>query len=464
MGKRSNDRAKKKHTKALKRRARLAARPGKRPAGTGADELQALRDLLRRPANHVWDPSTPRWGLAPPPLPAPPDAAARWWAAPYREGWVALHHRRDDGETELPPLYEIPLATPVAWAGDPVVLEPPDGGHVGWAREPELVGDVVRGAVAVHALVDGGDGLRWGPVVPFEIRREGRRGVLDAGILGGALTDEGVEVTWGDDEPHEIAVAEFLQRFGDVLWRVFEGGPGIDTECRIRALRGDAMVYRRWAVDAVVAHADDDVPGLLRLLRAVGGDVPDPLDEGPLHAMVILAHLGVVEAHPLLLRLARLPNRWLYGQVGDFVTEGFAATLLRTSGGELGGIRALFEDPTVDEWVRSVAADALSAAVEVGMAPRAEVVERMAAVLASPDGFAERGSPVYSAVVNVLEDQRALEWEDRMLEALTSGLVNPSDMSADDVREGLRGARAGADCLRFARTPDVHLWIGRWAG
>ncbi|MBT3220523.1 MAG: DUF1186 domain-containing protein, partial [Proteobacteria bacterium] len=229
-------------------------------------------------------------------------------------------------------------------------------------------------------------------------------------------------------------------------------------------IQGPSPGYKWWAVEDLVHHANEVVPHLIAILDAVLDGARDEDDLGPLYALSLLAHLGVREAHPTLLALARLDDddfEWVFG---DYLTEQFDAALLRTSGGELEGIRKLLCDRKADGYIRSHAADALAVATVLGQAKREEVLALLVSQL-HPDAARDPTSYFWSGVGTTILDMCGVECEEELIRACETKLIDPMHFDAEYAREVLHEERERfpSRCEELATTQDVHRWLGWWA-
>lgn len=474
-----------KHAKAIRRRKKLDARARKdRRRPTASPPVELRREAARPPKPPrppaptrpvrprpwaLWDPGVR--GVNPRRLPAlqtDPGPGPTLYGIPLpHERRIALYARTQDGQTGPVLLGQLPLDQVVTWVEEPPVLRDALASEVSWRTGPRLDGGVVRGDVVVHYLVDTEEGTIWSPVVPIMLTGQGEAREVDVGgEAGGVLRRDGVEWDWGSGGTHVRALCAFLDDQAALLWRVLDGGPGLDAAWRVRALRGPSPIYKHWAVDDVLGLGERAVPPLLAILDGV---LVDPADEeshdvGPFYALSLLAHIGSREAHDRFLALARLPagrfERWF----GGYLTEQFDAALLRTSGGNVDGIVGLVQDRHSDGYLRAQAADALVAAVALGHADRREVLAMLAGQL-QPDASVDPGSYIWSGVGTAILDLHGVGYLDQLVEACESGLIEPLTFSADHVREQL-----GSDpqpyepgCLELVQTQDVHAWIASWA-
>ena len=424
--------------------------------------------VTRRPPQEysVWDPGTGGFGVPTrrPVYESLPGAGPALVAIPFDDRWIALYPRSVDGSAGPVPLAEIPVDQEVAWVDRPARIRDAAVHQVAWSEEPILDGGALRGTIIVHTLVDGEVGAFWSPRIPVEVTGTGGARELYAEVAGGVLRADGLDMNWGTDGTHAWAVSAFLEAEQPLLWRMLHGGPGIDAAWRVGAITGPSSGYKRWAVDALVRHSEGVVPHLLAVLEGILNGVAEPDDVGPLYALSLLAHLRAPEAHAILLRLARLDRDVFEAALRGYLTEQFDAALLRTAGEDLQGIQELLLDRDVHGYLRSHAANALVAAVELERADRTEVLALLASQLDS-SASSDPDSYIWSGVGSALLALHAVEFEQQLVEACESGLVERMHFDAQYVRDRLRADPEPLDsqCLDLARNDDVHRWIGWWA-
>jgi len=476
VARKNASRGRAKHAKAVKRRKKLAQRTSKASASPVASPAPVAPPTRSEPPHRptvnvpaeLWDLSSPL---------ALPERIRRVetldWQGPSILARPIDHGRRvvlylvGPDDTALPtPLRKLPIDEEVAWLSEPPGTREAERHHVAWEGPPALRHEALVGTLVVHTLVSTEDGAVWAPRVPVRIGGGTDEPDVDAGgIAGGALHRNRIDWEWGCDATHVAAVTGFLDQQVPVLWRVLDGEE-LGDGWWVDAIRGPSPVYKSWAVDDLVAHADEAVPQLLALLdEVIDGAVVDPMDRGPLYALGVLAHLGGREAHERLLALARLDADRFEHLFGTYRTEGFAAALLRTCGGDLTGVRELVADRSLDGYVRGQAVEALVGAVALGHVDQSEVVAHLASWL-RPDAAADPDSYVWTAVISGMLDLHAVDHEDVLLDFCAAGFVDPMVLDERSVREGLASEPADLDelsCLELTRSEDVHEWIGWWA-
>ncbi len=128
----------------------------------------------------------------------------------------------------------------------------------------------------------------------------------------------------------------------------------------IDALRPFASKVPTDALDYVRAHWDEAEPVFLAEI-AKKLETPAEADDDALflYAIHLCTEMRCAKAFPFFVRIARLPNLLLDNVMGDILTETFPQMLTRTCNGRVSDIKALVEDPTLNDYSRGSALHAL---------------------------------------------------------------------------------------------------------
>jgi hypothetical protein len=484
-------RSKRQKAKAAKRKrehARAEARPTPSPTVTRRKPAQASPPIPWEPPPHqvalhpaVLSPEGPQ----PPAFETLPGPGPSVLAAKFGERGFALYQRHESGACVPVSPLDLPLHTEVSWAGEPFDVLEARPHRVRWESGPVWRKDRIVGALVVHDLVLEEWGLEWAPVVPVTIVEdtfEGKKWRVEVGqgLADGYLDAQGIDWWGGSDGSHSYAVVEFLDSQARRLWaRVLraEASEPVEVQAEadpqqlVEAIKGPSPKYKRAAIDALVAHQEAVIPGLLTMLDEIlagppGGDERDELEFGGIYALVLLTHFRCTEAHDRLVALGRrLPADAFEEAFGDFLTEGFDAALLRTCGEDCSKIRELLLDRNADEYLRSQAAKALAGAVVLGDADRGEVLELLASLLI-PEA-AEQGSYLWSGVGSAMLHLYPVEYQDRLVQACHEWLIEPIHFDAEHIVEliakGPAHAVEGLHCVEEPGWQDIHAKLEWWA-
>ncbi len=139
--------------------------------------------------------------------------------------------------------------------------------------------------------------------------------------------------------------------------------------------------FARAAVEEAVAHREEIIPELLRILEEVAADperfAKDPDYMALTYAMFLLAQFREARAYPLLVRIFSSPGELAFDLAGDAVTEHLANILASVSDGDMSGMMALIENEQANEYVRSAAMKGLVTLVAAGRRTRDEVSNQL---------------------------------------------------------------------------------------
>jgi len=120
-------------------------------------------------------------------------------------------------------------------------------------------------------------------------------------------------------------------------------------------------------MEQAAARQEEITPHLLNLLEQMLADPhawTDPAEHNiNCYLLILLGHFAETAAHQKILSLCRLPGELTDQLFGDFIGHSLPGVLLRTSGGDLSGVRQLMLDPDANEFVRWNAGTALCLAV-----------------------------------------------------------------------------------------------------
>jgi hypothetical protein len=133
------------------------------------------------------------------------------------------------------------------------------------------------------------------------------------------------------------------------------------------------------AIQAAMAQREAVTPMLLEALEAAA-NAPETLDREPypmlyLYALYLLAQFREPAAYPLLVKLFSTPGDLVLDVTDDVVTEDLDRMLVAVYGGDLEPVKAMIENPKVNEFVRSACLRMLVTLVLQGDLAREEVVD-----------------------------------------------------------------------------------------
>jgi uncharacterized protein YchJ len=199
--------------------------------------------------------------------------------------------------------------------------------------------------------------------------------------------------------------------------------------------------FEQEAVEAAVAHREEIIPELLRILEEIADPVQAAkLDaEGEymahLYAMYLLAQFRETRAYPLMVRIALLPSDLLESLFGDCVTESFGKVFASMCDGNLEGMQSIIENPAVDKWVRGAALGGLVTLVTEGIKSREEILSYFAELFHGK--LADKNENVWSELVAYSTDLYAPELIGEIEKAYEQRLIDPTFIGLDDVQRDL---------------------------
>lgn len=136
--------------------------------------------------------------------------------------------------------------------------------------------------------------------------------------------------------------------------------------------------YPSEAVKYAMEHKEEAIPELLEILEHTLGNVESLSkdDKYLIHfpAIYMLAYFRETTAYESILILAYLPDEQIYDLLGDMLTEDFKNILASVCGGNIGPIKAIIEDSSLDEYVRTEALESLLILLNYGVVSREELV------------------------------------------------------------------------------------------
>lgn len=194
-----------------------------------------------------------------------------------------------------------------------------------------------------------------------------------------------------------------------------------------------------------IARREDVTPRLLAILEGIDRDPAPWLAEaaGMLHiwAFYLLALFRESRAYPLLVRIFSRPSEFAFELAGDVATQDLGRILASVSGGEVSGMKALIENEQANEYVRSVAMDAMVTLVVTGQRTREEV---MAYFLQLFRKLERKPGAQWDGLANVCADLWPQEALAELAQAYEDDLVDPGSINWEDIERALALGQQGA--------------------
>jgi hypothetical protein len=132
------------------------------------------------------------------------------------------------------------------------------------------------------------------------------------------------------------------------------------------------------AVKYSLLNKEKAVPELLEILEYTLNNVEN-LSKDPKYlihipAIYLLAYFRETSAYESIIRIAMLPDEQIYDLLGDIVIDGFKNILASVCDGNIESIKAIIEDASLDEYVRTEALEALLTLLNYGVVSREELL------------------------------------------------------------------------------------------
>jgi len=222
------------------------------------------------------------------------------------------------------------------------------------------------------------------------------------------------------------------------------------------------------ALDFVRAHWDEAEP---ILLAEIGKKLEVPAAEDDdalfLYAIHLCAEMRCAEAFPFFVQIARLPNLLLDNVMGGILTETFPQMLATACNGRVDDIKALIEDPALNDYARGSAMRALAGLVvdvELDQAALADYcidllsdkLERCASNAwdTTIDTACEIKAPGALPLIKAAYERGLADPGMADLEYVVAQYERPGDVSLAQIREHVRPFRSAE--------AEMSFFVGNW--
>jgi len=198
-------------------------------------------------------------------------------------------------------------------------------------------------------------------------------------------------------------------------------------------------------ISEVIARREAVTPRLLEILEDIDRD-PEPWladEESMLHIWVLylLALFRETRAYPLLVRLFSRPGEFVFELAGDVATQDLSRMLASVCGGDVSGMRALIENEQANEYVRSVAMEAMVSLVATGQRTREEVMAYFRQLF---DTLERKPGAQWDGLANACTDLWPQEAVEELERAYQDGLVDPRSIGWQEIESALALGQQGA--------------------
>jgi len=232
----------------------------------------------------------------------------------------------------------------------------------------------------------------------------------------------------------------------------------LEIEEILKDLERSDMVFPREALEQAIAHREQIIPELLKMVERANQDMQrladDPNCLGPFYAMFLLAQFRETRSYPLIVDFFLTAKKRSEDIAGDIDTQYFGRLLASVCGGDLHLVKQVIENPDVDEYLRSSALEAPVTLVGRGEKPREEIIAYFQELFRGK--LERRHSFVWDALVNCALDL----WPEELLKdiewAYEQKLVWPGTVSREDVKGTLAEGR-GRTLAHLRTNPQYQL-------
>ena len=235
----------------------------------------------------------------------------------------------------------------------------------------------------------------------------------------------------------------------------------------LKRLETAGHVFPRRAIKEAVAHREEVIPELLRVLEDVEQNADElMLDEDYMlhfYALYLLAQFREFRAYPLIVRLFSMQA--VIDLIGDLVTEDLGRILASVSNGDVSLMKEMVENPTLDEYVRSAALRGFVVLVSAGELSREDALAYFQTLFRGKlerefsnawNALVARSTDLYPDIV--YEDiQQA--YQDDLVESFYIGLEEVEEVLKLDQEEALqRRQRWSNDTLIKDTIREMQNW------
>ena len=211
------------------------------------------------------------------------------------------------------------------------------------------------------------------------------------------------------------------------------------------------------AVAAAIEHQEEITPRLLSIVAAAAEN-PEPFGEeersNHVFALYLLAKFREQRAWPMVQKILSAPDG---GEdiLGDVVTQSMDSIIASVCGDDLAGIKALIENPAINQSVRWVAVSALTRLVVAGSYPRDEAMQYFASLFRT---LPREPNDVWNGLGFACLDLCPEEVIADLALARSEGLIGDESFLQSDIDEALARGKSGAvEHLRQAT--DNHALV-----
>ena len=241
----------------------------------------------------------------------------------------------------------------------------------------------------------------------------------------------------------------------------------MDVQPILAQLEWNEGHFPKAAIREAIAHPEEIIPPLLKVLEAVARDpqsfAGDPKRMIHIYSMYLLAQFRETRAYPLLVRIFSTPGDLPMDLAGDTVTEGLESILASVSDGDMSGMTSLVENEQANEYVRSAALRGLVALVTCGRRTRDEVMAYFKSLFRTLD---RTPGLLWGSLASCSANLYPEEVVEELRLAFDEGLIESLFIGWENIEEALKTGKAAAMIRLPQRYPlidDVENEMAWWA-
>jgi len=241
----------------------------------------------------------------------------------------------------------------------------------------------------------------------------------------------------------------------------------MDVQPILAQLEWNEGHFPKAAIREAIAHREEIIPPLLKVLEAVARDpqsfAGDPKRMIHIYTMYLLAQFRETRAYPLLVRIFSTPGDLPMDLAGDTVTEGLESILASVSDGDMSGMASLVENEQANEYVRSAALRGLVALVTCGRRTRDEVMAYFKSLFRTLD---RTPGLVWGSLASCSANLYPEEVVEELRLAFDEGLIESLFIGWENIEEALKAGKAAAMMRipqRYPLIDDVENEMAWWA-
>lgn len=208
----------------------------------------------------------------------------------------------------------------------------------------------------------------------------------------------------------------------------------------IQQLEYNTGTFPQQAVEAAIENRDLIIPELIKTLEDATLNAEDLLDSNGyflhIYAMFLLAQFKEKKAYTLIFNFFSIPGKTPAYLTGDVVTEDLCRILASVCDRDTSLIKALIENPEIDEYVRSSALESLLCLVLWGEMPMEEFAGYLKSLFRGTIST-EDYSYIWTGMVCCAVDIGATELQDDIKKAFENELIETFTIGFEEANKGL---------------------------